>query len=100
MIAGKKELKNTNDRTWSFWETKEGAFEEMLEKKWDAATFLSPSVSLDFKLAPYQYKMLRSKGFYKACHKKTENQKNIKNNSWYSHFPDATKFAVFWFYLF
>tara|TARA_B110000046_G_scaffold176414_1_gene202077 strand:- start:276 stop:1430 length:1155 start_codon:yes stop_codon:yes gene_type:complete len=73
-----KELKNTNDRTWSFWETKEGAFEEMLEKKWDAATFLSPSVSLDFKLAPYQYKMLRSKGFYKACHKKTENQKNIQ----------------------
>ena len=73
-----KESKNTNDRTWSFWEKKEGAFEELLEKKWDVATFLSSSVSLDFKLAPYQYKMLRSKGFYKACREKIESQKNIQ----------------------
>ena len=57
---------------------KEGAFEELLEKKWDVATFLSSSVSLDFKLAPYQYKMLRSKGFYKACREKIESQKNIQ----------------------
>ena len=55
-----KESKNTNDRTWSFWEKKEGPFEELLEKKWDAATFLSSSVSLNFELARYQYKMLRS----------------------------------------
>lgn len=73
-----KESKNTNDRTWSFWGKKEGAFEELLEKKWDVATFLSSSVSLDFKLAPYQYKMLRSKGFYKACREKIESQKNIQ----------------------
>ncbi|MGY8966178.1 MAG: lycopene cyclase family protein, partial [Flavobacteriales bacterium] len=29
-------------------------------------------------LAPYKYKMLRSKGFYKACHEKIESQKNIQ----------------------
>ncbi|MBT7653681.1 MAG: lycopene cyclase [Flavobacteriaceae bacterium] len=73
-----KESKNTNDRTWSFWEKKEGPFERLLEKKWDAATFLSSSVSLNFELAPYQYKMLRSKGFYEACHKNIESQKNIQ----------------------
>jgi lycopene beta-cyclase len=73
-----KESKNTNDRTWSFWEKKEGAFEGLLEKKWDTANFLSSSVSLDFELAPYQYKMLRSKGFYKTCHEKIERQKNIQ----------------------
>ena len=73
-----KESKNTNDRTLAFFENKEGAYEGLLLKKWDAATFLSPSVSLDFKLAPYQYKLLRSKGFYKACYEKIKSQKNIQ----------------------
>ena len=73
-----KGSKNTNDRTLAFFEKKEGAFEGLLVKKWDIATFLSSSLSLDFKLAPYQYKMLRSKGFYKAIHEKIKSQKNIQ----------------------
>ncbi|MFQ3341174.1 MAG: lycopene beta-cyclase [Flavobacteriaceae bacterium] len=73
-----KESKNTNDRTWCFWEKKEGAFEAILEKKWDMATFKSSRLSLNFKLAPYQYKMLRSKRFYEACREKIKSQKNIQ----------------------
>ena len=71
-----KESKNTNDRTWSFWGKKEGAFEELLEKKWDVATFLSSSVSLDFKLAPYQYiRCCVQKAFIKPVVKKLKAKK-------------------------
>ena len=42
------------------------------------ATFKSSRLSLNFKLAPYQYKMLRSKRFYEACREKIKSQKNIQ----------------------
>ena len=59
-----KELKNSDDRTWSFWETGDGNFNDLLAKKWNHATFIAPQKRQDFELTPYQYKMMRSKAFY------------------------------------
>ena len=59
-----KELKNSDDRTWSFWETGDGNFNDLLAKKWNHATFIAPQKRQDFELTPYHYKMMRSKAFY------------------------------------
>ena len=59
-----KEVKNSDDRTWSFWETGDGNFNDLLAKEWNHATFISSQKRQDFELTPYRYKMMRSKVFY------------------------------------
>ncbi len=59
-----KDLKNTNDRTWCFWEQGKGEWDELLFKQWDHASFKSEWIDKTFLLKPYTYKMLRSKTWY------------------------------------
>ena len=72
-----KELKNSNDRTWSFWEKRQGNFDDLIFQKWDEAGFISSEKSQYFKLAPYQYKMLRSAAFYKKYFPSFTDSKNV-----------------------
>ena len=44
LIIDKNE-KNTNDKTWSFWEMKNSLWDNCVSKKWNEAVFLSPIVS-------------------------------------------------------
>jgi len=71
-----KEIKNTNDRTWSYWETTGGLFDSLLTKKWSKAQFCSNDQSFVFDLDPYQYKMLRSASFYNDIREKFSKMKN------------------------
>ena len=59
-----KESKARNDRTWCFWETGEGSFESILEKKWERAWFHGHGLSKLLDLKPYAYKMIRADRFY------------------------------------
>ncbi len=59
-----KEVKNTNDRTWCFWEGGDGLWDEVVLKTWDFIYFKSTSFSQKLEINPYQYKMIRSKDFY------------------------------------
>ena len=59
-----QEVKNSNDRTWCFWEASPGHFDPLLRKTWPSASFKSKELKLDFNLEPCRYKMLRSKSFY------------------------------------
>ena len=63
-----KEPKNTNDRTWCFWEKEEGLFEKIIYRKWEQAWFKSKDYVSLKKLAPYKYKMIRGIDFYSYCH--------------------------------
>ena len=72
-----KENKNSNDRTWCFWEEKESDFEKLLFKKWRTAQFVSQNIHLKMDLNPYQYKMLRSQPFYNSLNKEFQKHKNI-----------------------
>jgi lycopene beta-cyclase len=72
-----KENKNSNDRTWCFWEEKESDFEKLLFKKWKTAQFVSENLHLEMDLYPYQYKMLRSQSFYETLNKVSQKHKNI-----------------------
>ena len=59
-----KESKSVNDRTWCFWEDKEGDLEEIIYKKWNQAHFAAEDFEMNFPLHPFEYKMIRSLDFY------------------------------------
>ncbi|WP_299244881.1 lycopene cyclase family protein [uncultured Aquimarina sp.] len=59
-----KEIKNQNDRTWCFWEKKEGVWDTVVSKKWNHIFFGSTDFSDTIDISPYTYKQIRSKDFY------------------------------------
>lgn len=63
-------LKNTNDRTWCFWEDQSSYFEELIYKRWDNLFFKTESCKVQLKIEPYVYKMIRGIDFYDHCLKK------------------------------
>jgi lycopene beta-cyclase len=62
-----KDQKNTNDRTWCFWETGPGLFEKTVAHAWEKAWFHAPGFSKLLDIHPYRYKMIRGIDFYRHC---------------------------------
>ncbi|WP_207436261.1 lycopene cyclase family protein [Sabulibacter ruber] len=62
-----RDAKQSNDRTWCFWQTEDSPFESCLKSKWSALYFHSPTFSKLLDIRPYQYKMLDSLAFYQHC---------------------------------
>ncbi|MDE0471884.1 MAG: lycopene cyclase family protein [Ekhidna sp.] len=59
-----KDTKNTDDRTWSFWEKGATQWDALAEKKWDKARFYGVKDCFNISLKPYHYKTIRSSKFY------------------------------------
>ena len=57
-------LKDVNDKTWCFWEKEPGKWDLLKHHSWNSAKMFAQGNELDLKLAPYQYKMIRSIDFY------------------------------------
>ena len=72
-----KESKNTNDRTWCFWEEKESDWESILYKSWDFADFKAAGVDKSINFNPYKYKMIRGIDFYKKIYEELAQKSNI-----------------------
>jgi lycopene beta-cyclase len=72
-----KQPKNTNDRTWCYWEKEQGYFENIVYKTWKNLSFISDDEIIKLDIAPYSYKMVRGIDFYDYCFKKISQQKNI-----------------------
>ncbi len=72
-----KELKNSNDRTWCFWEAGSGAFESIVYKRWNKLWFHSCSLSKRLEISPYHYKLIRGIDFYNHCLQIIKQQPNI-----------------------
>jgi lycopene beta-cyclase len=62
-----REEKKANDRTWCFWETEPGLFEEIVHRRWKEAWFHGNDFSRLLTLAPYEYKLIRGIDFYDHC---------------------------------
>ena len=62
-----RQQKNANDRTWCFWEKKDGFFEEVVYKKWPVLWYHAPGYSARNDIHPYQYKLIRGIDFYNYC---------------------------------
>ncbi len=72
-----KEIKNKNDRTWSFWEQGDGVWDTIISKKWSNIYFGSKDFSKKIDIFPYQYKTIRSKDFYNYILKSLKDNINI-----------------------
>lgn len=57
--------KNTNDRTWCFWEKENEFYEQLITIKWNKLKFESPSLNKIFELKEYEYKLIKSIDYYK-----------------------------------
>ncbi len=73
-----RERKETNDRTWCFWEKEQGLFEPVVFNKWPKAWFHGKDFSELLDLAPYQYKMIRGIDFYNYCHELISRHPNFE----------------------
>lgn len=60
-----KEPKKENDRTWCFWEKKEGIFQHLIYKEWKQVWIRGKKTERLLNLAPYQYKLIRGIDFYR-----------------------------------
>ncbi len=56
--------KTTNDRTWCYWERKDGIFESIVTHRWKYLNFFSTDFSKKLNLKKYTYKMIRGIDFY------------------------------------
>ncbi len=56
--------KNINDRTWCFWEEKEGLFEKLIFTKWKKIGIGSNGEMTFYEISPFQYKMVKGLDFY------------------------------------
>lgn len=73
-----RDLKQTNDRTWCFWQTEDSPFESCLRSKWSKLHFHSPKFSALLDISPYRYKMLDSLSFYQHCFTLMEKFPNVE----------------------
>ncbi len=73
-----KDSKTTNDKTWCFWETGTGEWDDIIYKKWETAFFGSKLYKTSFKFSPYTYKMLRSADFYSFIKGELQQKSNFQ----------------------
>ena len=72
-----KEQKHTNYRTWCYWETRPGWFEELVYHRWKQIDLYSNEFSARYDLLPYEYKMIRSADLYDHVINKALQNKNV-----------------------
>lgn len=72
-----KDAKKSNDRTWCFWEKKEGDFDTIIHKSWSHIEFAGEEYQGTYEIAPYSYKMLRGIDFYNYYLDRIKGYKNV-----------------------
>ncbi len=60
-----KDAKETDDKTWSFWEKGEGKWDHLITQSWDKGVFKTREKTIELELKPYTYKTLQALEFYK-----------------------------------
>lgn len=69
--------KNTNDKTWSFWEKEPSQWADLPYKTWQKAKINTSTTTVHLVLAPYTYKSIRAIDFYNYAKTKLEAQQNF-----------------------
>jgi lycopene beta-cyclase len=72
-----KQNKNTNDRTWCYWQSENDEWSDIISFSWKKIIFKSNTYKAEEKIVPYQYKMIRSKDFYQKMWNHLEHKRNI-----------------------
>ncbi len=69
--------KNTNDKTWSFWETEPSQWSDITQKSWQKANIFTSKKTIDLKLSPYTYKSIKAIDFYNYAKSELKTHTNI-----------------------
>ena len=69
--------KQTNDRTWCFWDQKETVWENSISKKWGSVVFANGDFTKNLDLHPYYYNKIQGLDFYNQVLNLIAKQKNI-----------------------
>ncbi len=72
-----KDVKQTNDRTWSFWEKEPSDFDSIVHKKWNRILVASEGFEKHLSIAPYTYKTIRGIDFYSLMRSEIDLHTNI-----------------------
>lgn len=73
-----KSPKVNNDRTWCFWETEPGLFEDIVYKSWEKLWFYSNGTHAELNdISPYKYKLVRGIDYYNYCFELIKSAPNI-----------------------
>ena len=67
-----------NDRTWCYWETGDGEWDDLLQNQWNKVQFKSKNIDKIIDLGNASYKMLRSKPYYDYLHQSLAKNKSIQ----------------------
>ena len=67
-----------NDRTWCYWETGDGEWDDLLQNQWNKVQFKSKNIDKIIDLGNASYKMLRSKPYYDHLHQSLAKNKSIQ----------------------
>lgn len=70
--------RNEEDRTWCFWESDAGEWEDIVSKSWDSIYVAHSSTHKKIPIAPYRYKMIQSKDFYDKVWTVLKSKSNIQ----------------------
>jgi lycopene beta-cyclase len=70
-------LNKSNDRTWCFWESETGLFEDLVKNSWGKIAVLAPSFQKELSTAPFTYKMIQGLDYYEYIQTKARQFKNI-----------------------
>ena len=73
-----KHPKNTNNRTWCFWEKQAGFFDSIIYKKWTSLLFGCGEYVKSLSIKPYTYKMIRGIDLYDYCFTEISKHPNVE----------------------
>ena len=89
-----KDTKNTNDRTWCFWEKGKGDFDILVYKSWEHVHFAGINFESQQPIAPYIYKMVRGIYFYREFLDQIGNYPNVSFQTGEVHKINPSKDGV------
>lgn len=69
--------KDINDKTWCFWEQKNGEWDRFVRKQWGSAFFSSGDQQVECLASDMRYKMIESQTFYIEMIRLLKSQPNI-----------------------
>ncbi|MCX2718736.1 lycopene cyclase family protein [Lentiprolixibacter aurantiacus] len=72
-----KDRKQSNDRTWCFWEQGAGTFDNIVHRTWDTIYFAGKEYRARIPIEPYRYKMIRGIDFYEHYFGKLKGFSNL-----------------------
>lgn len=73
-----KEIKNTYDKTWCFWDKNNDIFPEIVSKKWDKLFIKTSNKSKIFDIKPFTYYLIKSSDFYRYVFQLLNSKENFQ----------------------